>query len=66
MIKSVYDEYKKAMDVIGVAKIVDHQTLAENVFLTEYENGTKIITNYNGKAVSVAGYELEPYGYHMD
>lgn len=66
MIKSIYDQYKEAMDVIGVAKIVDHQTLAENVFLTEYENGTKIITNYNGKAVSVSGYELEPYGYYID
>lgn len=64
-IKYVYDEYDKAMDIIEVGKIVNHEMLSDNVFLTEYENGTKVITNYNGKEVMVDGFLVDAYGYHI-
>lgn len=65
IIKEVYDDYAKAMDIIGVAKIVNHEILTDNVFITEYESGVKVITNYNGKSISINGYDLEPYGYQI-
>ena len=64
-IKEVYDEYENAMKIIGVANIVNHEMLADKIFMTEYENGTKVITNYNGKSKSINGYDLEPYGYEI-
>lgn len=64
-IKSVYDEYDKAMDIIGVANIVNHEILSDNVFLTEYENGIKVITNYNGKQVLVDGFMVDAFSYHI-
>ncbi|MGN0507032.1 MAG: DUF5696 domain-containing protein [Lachnospiraceae bacterium] len=45
-IKEVYDAYAEAMEVIGTAQIVNHTMLAQDVFLTEYANGTKVVTNY--------------------
>lgn len=45
-IKAVYDEFEAAMNIIGTAEIVNHSMLAQDVFLTEYKNGTKVITNY--------------------
>ncbi len=64
-IKEVYDEYENAMKIIGVANIVNHEMLADKIFMTDYENGTKVITNYNGKSKSINGYDLEPYGYEI-
>ncbi len=65
-IKAVYDEYAAAMEVIGTANIVNHTVLDENVFLTEYENGTQIITNYNATTVTVGEQEIAGYGYQMN
>lgn len=45
-IKMVYDAYTEAMEQIGTAQIADHTMLAQDVFLTEYANGTKVISNY--------------------
>ena len=45
-IKEVYDEFEAAMAIIGTAEIANHSMLAQDVFLTEYKNGTKVITNY--------------------
>ena len=33
--------------------IVDHDCLSPNVFITEYEDGTAIIVNYNREDVEV-------------
>lgn len=45
-IKMVYDAYAEAMQEIGTAQIVNHTMLAQDVFLTEYANGTRVISNY--------------------
>ena len=64
-IKSLYDEYAAAMEVIGTANIVNHTVLGENVFLTEYENGTQVITNYNATSVLIGETEIPGYGYQL-
>ncbi len=45
-IKMVYDAYAEAMQEIGTAQIVNHTMLAQDVFLTEYANGTRVVSNY--------------------
>jgi len=62
-IKKVYDALEEGMALIGTAEIVNHTMLAQDVFLTEYANGTKVVTNYtfdtfeyNGNAVEANDY----------
>lgn len=62
-IKMVYDAYAEAMKQIGTAKITGHTMLAQDVFLTEYANGTKVVSNYtlyefdyNGTAIKANDY----------
>jgi len=45
-IKEVYDKLAEAMEVIGTTEITNHTMLAKDVFLTEYANGTEVVTNY--------------------
>lgn len=37
------------------SRIADHREVLENVFVTAYENGTKVVVNYNDHAVTVEG-----------
>lgn len=62
-IEYVYDEYEKAMQVIGTANIVDHRIIDSNVYLTEYENGTRVISNYNRKPVMYENQEIAAQGF---
>lgn len=62
-IKETYDEYKSVMDKIGDAVIADHRSLATDVFLTTYSNGTKIAVNYGNQAYSFESGKVEPKGY---
>lgn len=62
-IKALYDAYEEAMETIEVAQIVDHSIIQNNVFLTEYANGTRVITNYNGISVQVEDRTIDAYGY---
>ena len=62
-IKGVYDKFAEAMDVIGTAEIVNHTMLAQDVFLTEYANGTKVVTNYTFDAFDYNGTEVAADNY---
>lgn len=64
-IKALYDEYQTAMQIIQNTEITNHEILGDNVFLTEYANGTKVITNYNAITVSVEENEIEGYSYKI-
>lgn len=64
-IKAMYDEYQQAMQLIGSSEIVNHTILQDNVYLTEYVSGTKIITNYNMKAVTVDEEIIEGLSYKI-
>lgn len=61
----VYKEYKNAWDRIKSKEIVDHQMLEENVFMTKYASGAKVIVNYNRYPVTVNGDVIEPLGYRI-
>lgn len=40
--------------------IADHSQPVADVYVTEYSNGTKVYVNYNQKAVTVDGVEIDP------
>ena len=57
-IKEVYDAYAEAMEVIGTTEIVNHTMLDQDVFLTEYADGTKVVTNYTYDSFEYSGTEI--------
>lgn len=57
---SYFGEWKKAMKGLETKKIVDHETVAEGVVVTTYENGEKIVVNYNDSAYTYESVEVEP------
>ncbi len=62
-IKQVYDELAECMAIIGTAEIVNHTMLAQDVFLTEYANGTLVVTNYTFDAVEYNGNTVDAKDY---
>jgi hypothetical protein len=63
------DEYKKAYEVLGGLmdqKITNHEKLQENVYATTYENGQKIIINYNRKPIVINNHTIEAHGYAVE
>lgn len=57
-IKEVYDAYAAAMEVIGTTEITNHRMLDQDVFLTEYANGTQVVTNYTFDVFTYEGNEI--------
>lgn len=52
-ILQLYQEAKEVLAGLWHLPIVDHDCLSPNVFITEYEDGTAIIVNYNREDVEV-------------
>lgn len=48
--KELYDRMKNDFGHLYNQFIVDHQKLADGVYLTQYEDGTKVVVNYNESA----------------
>lgn len=46
-----YKEYMPLLKKIYDQTIVDHQKLAENVYMTEYANGIQVTVDYNSKKI---------------
>ena len=46
-------------------KIIDHQELAENVFMTVYSNGKAVLVNYNKEAIIIDGIEVKGEGFKV-
>ena len=62
------ESYQKAAAAIGdVAdqEMIGHYTLGSNVYLTVYESGKQIITNYNKEAVTLNGVTVDAMGYQV-
>lgn len=59
-------ELKSVWDVVGDAKMVSHEELADDVFCTGYDNGVKVYVNYNDEAVSVAGRKLGAMSWEVE
>lgn len=62
-IKNIYDALEEGMAVIGTAEIVNHTMLAQDVFLTEYANGTLVVTNYTFENFDYNGNAVAPNNY---
>lgn len=61
--------YKRIKDDLGHIYnqyIVDHKKLAEGVYMTEYEDGTKVVVNYNGNAYTHNGKEVGAKNYIVE
>lgn len=59
-IASQYQSYNEALRDVQDQFIVNHQKLAEGVFETTYENGKRIIVNYNNYPYRAGGITVEP------
>jgi len=62
-IKAVYDEYEAAMALIGTTEIKNHSMLAQDVFLTEYAGGVRVVTNYTFESFAYEGNVIEANDY---
>ncbi len=60
---SKYKEYYPLLKEISDSLIVSHRELQNNVFETGYENGIKVIVNYNSQDVQVDGISIPEYGF---
>lgn len=61
-IKERYTAFEELGAATGNANITDH-TREDNVSVTTYSNGTKVIVNYNADAVTVDGTTVEGMSY---
>jgi len=64
-IKDLYKAYEAAFKRIGTKEIVNHETLAPNVYGTTYANGVRVLVNYNLYPVTVGAYKLDAEGYRI-
>ena len=60
---SKYKEYYPLLKEISDSLIVSHRELQDNVFETGYENGVKVIVNYNSQDVQADGIKIPAYGF---
>jgi len=61
----VYRELNSVLERVQDQRIVDHQKVEDRVFLTVYENGVQIVTNYNLEPVEVNGEQIAPKSYRV-
>lgn len=62
----LYSSMKDELGHIYNQFIVDHQKLAQGVFMTQYEDGTKVIVNYNESAYNHNGKEVPAKNYIVE
>ena len=60
---SKYKEYYPLLKEISDSLIVSHRELQDNVFETGYENGIRVIVNYNSRDVQADGIKIPAYGF---
>lgn len=54
-----YDMYNEVYQDLQDQTMIDHKEISDNVYQTTYENGTKIIVNYNQVPVTVSDMVVE-------
>jgi len=57
---AIYARMNEALSDVQDIAIADHAELAENVYMTTYENGKSIIVNYNNEKAVAEGITVEP------
>ena len=61
--KAIINEVKEVSDNFKDATITGHETVSENIRITEYSNGKKIYFNYGDNAATYNGIEIPAIGY---
>ncbi len=64
--KTIADQYKTYNEIyrnLQDKSMTDHRRLSDKVYQTTYEDGTRIIVNYNDTAVTVDGAKVEAKGF---
>ena len=61
----LYREVNQVLHGLQDKRIIGHRQLAENVYLTSYENSCSIVVNYNQQAVTVNGITVAAEGYQV-
>ncbi|MCR5753631.1 MAG: hypothetical protein K6G30_02295 [Acetatifactor sp.] len=60
---AAYQKINSALSGVTNARMVDHEELEENVFVTKYDNGTQIYVNYTNQDVSCEGVKISAMDY---
>ena len=60
-----YTAMKPVLEQVQTADMVRHDTLAEDVYATTYDNGCRIIVNYSDVAYTVGDTTVEPMGFAL-
>lgn len=64
-IVDVYNELNGVFINLQNERIIDHQKLQDRVYATVYENGVRIVVNYDLEPVTIDGYRIEPKSYRV-
>ena len=62
-IEEQYQTFSELFAGLQTQTIVSHERVADQVFVTTYEDGTKIAVNYNEKAIEVKGQDIPAKGF---
>jgi hypothetical protein len=62
---SFYAAADAVLGPVRAERIVDHRQVAENVYMTVYENGAAILVNYNRAPVEIDGVRVEALGFRL-
>ncbi len=60
-----YTAMRPLLEQVQAADMVRHDTLAEKVYATTYDNGCRIVVNYSDAAYTVGDTTVEPMGYAL-
>ena len=63
MAAAYYKELNNVLAPLQGQTLIGHRQLADRVFETTYEDGTKIIVNYNTEPVQVGDLIIDAKGY---
>jgi hypothetical protein len=65
---SAVNDYKKLNNILAPLQdktIVSHDEIAQNVYLTTYQNGTQIYVNYNTSSITLNNITIDAKGYKV-
>lgn len=60
---AAYHQVNAVLEQVGSTRLIAHKKLADDVYLSSYEGGAGIITNYSASSFAWKGYNVEPGGW---
>ena len=62
---AVYEMFNEHFNDVQGLRIVDHQKVAEKVYLTVYENGKSVVVNYSNHPMEFNGVTVESKSFRV-